>query len=105
MKLVVHNPGFKNYEIPIFDAETYCFLAKYEIKERFLRYISSLRLAELAEPPPPLKNLSKPIENILNEIYLIPLQFVIENITEISEGLESHIFFYFLRLGVQIDGG
>ena len=58
VKLIVQNPGFKNYEIPIFDTETYGFLAKYEIK---------------------------PIENILNEIYLIPLQFVIENVTEISE--------------------
>ena len=58
LRLIVPNPGFKNYEIPIFDAETYGFLAKYEIK---------------------------PIEKILHEMYLIPLQFVIENITEISE--------------------
>ena len=60
LKLIVPNPSFKNYEIPIFDAETYGFLAKYEIK---------------------------PIEKILHEMYLIPLQFVIENITEISEAM------------------
>ena len=58
IKLVAHDTKFKSYEVPVFDREAFVFLNKYE---------------------------TKPTESTLNDMHVITLQFIIENIVEVTD--------------------
>jgi len=58
IKLVIQNIELDTYEVPVFDRETFDFLSSYDLKR---------------------------IETILEELYLVPLQFLADNIYDISD--------------------
>ena len=58
IKLIAYDTKFKNHEVPVFDREAFIFLNKFEIK---------------------------PTESTLNDVYAVPLQFIIDNIVEVND--------------------